>query len=337
MKQKTAFITGITGQDGFYLANFLLNKGYHVIGFVQGSAASRIKAASTLPAGIDLVYGDLSDSVSLMNILLRYKPAELYNFAAQSSPGDSWDLAIRTGEVTALGAHRLFEAVRQVHPTCRIYQASSSDMFGDVIETPQTESTPFNPVNPYAVAKIYAHQMVKVYRKSYGMYISCGILFNHESPRRGMNFISQKVTYGAACIKLDIQNSSLLNEQGEPIVKNGKLLLGNLDATRDWGYAGDYVEAMWLMLQQPHPDDFVIGTGQARTIRQLCEEAFSCVGLNWQDHVEVDTRFVRPTETGSTIANSNKAKKILGWEPRTSFSQLIQQMVQHHIENLTRG
>jgi GDPmannose 4,6-dehydratase len=234
-----------------------------------------------------------------------------------------------------LGAQSLFDAVRQLKPACRIYQASSSEMYGRVTQASQNELTPFNPVNPYAAAKVYSHHIARIYRESFKMFISCGILFNHESPRRGMHFITQKVSYAAACLKLGIQNSPILNEKGDPIVKNGKLSLGNLDAKRDWGYAGDYVEAMWLMLQQPIAEDFVIGTGQIKTIQELCETAFSHVGLDWQDYVVVDNRLVRPIETGATVADASKAKNILGWEPKKSFKNLIAELVDNHLKNLT--
>ena len=332
---KTALITGITGQDGSYLAELLIEKGYRVVGFGRKSSIIQPHSASHLQDRIEFVYGDLLDTASLVGAINEFQPHEIYNLASQSHPGESWNLSIETGEVTGLGAHRLFEAVRQIRPECRIYQASSSEMFGEVLQTPQNESTPFNPVNPYAAAKVYAHNIALIYRKSYGMYIACGILFNHEGPRRGMHFISQKVTYGAACVKLGIRNSPALNEEGEPIVKDGRLSLGNLDAKRDWGFAGDYVEAMWLMLQQSEPDVFVIGTGQIRTIRDLCRSAFHSVGLEWENYVTVDSRFVRPTETGPTVADAAKATGVLGWSPKTSFDDMIRTMVSHHLKSLS--
>jgi GDPmannose 4,6-dehydratase len=332
--KKTALITGITGQDGSYLAEFLLEKDYRVVGFGRKSSIIRPNNVSHLHGRIEFAFGDLSDTVSLIAAIQGCQPDEIYNLASQSRPGESWNLAIETGEITALGAHRLFDAVRQVKPDCRIYQASSSEMYGEVTETPQNERTPFNPVNPYAAAKLYAHNIARIYRKSYGTFIACGILFNHEGPRRDMHFITQKVTYGAACIKRGITDSPALNEEGEPIVRNGKLSLGNLDARRDWGFAGDYVEAMWLMLQQQEPDDFVIGTGQSRTIKDLCQAAFSCVGLDWRDYVVVDPRFVRPTETGPTVADGSKARRVLGWEPKTSFHDMILMMVEAHLAKL---
>lgn len=254
--------------------------------------------------------------------------------AAQSYPGESWRLPIHTGEITALGAHRLFEAVRQSKPDCKVYQASSSEMFGFVRAIPQNEDTPFNPANPYAAAKLYAHTIAKIYRHSFNMFIACGILFNHESPRRGIGFVSQKVTYAAACAKLGIKTSSDLNEEGEPIMKNGKVALGNLDAKRDFGFAGDYVEAMWLIMQQKTADDFVIATGVTHTMKELCEEAFSYVGLDYAKYVFTDPRFVRPTETGPLIGDFSKARKILGWQPKTSFKKLVAMMVDANLARL---
>lgn len=334
MMKKTALITGVTGQDGSYLAEFLLEKNYSVVGLSKNSRFIQSDNINHLHGKIAYVFGDLSDYASIYSAITQIKPDEVYNLASQSYPGESWNLAIETAKTNGLGAHLLFDTVRQIKPDCRIYQASSSEIFGEVIESPQNENTPFNPINPYAAAKLYAHNIAKIYRKSYNMFIGCGILFNHESPRRGMHFITQKVTYAAACIKLGIQNSSLLNERGEPIVKNGILSLGNLDAKRDWGFARDYVQAMWLMLQQEKPDDFVIGTGQIRTIRQLCETAFSYAGLDWQKYVQVDPFLARLTETGPTVADTTKAKTILGWESSTSFDELISLMVDHHIQKL---
>lgn len=334
LKGKAALITGITGQDGSYLAELLLDKGYRVIGLGRKTSLLQPNNISHLQGRIDLTYGDLVDTTSLVTAIQRYEPNEIYNLTAQSYPGESWRLAIETGEITGLGAHRLFDAVRQVKLDCRIYQASSSEMYGEVKQTLQNEDTPFNPMNPYAAAKLYAHNMARIYRKSYGLFIACGILFNHESPRRGMHYLTQKVTYGAACAKLAIRNSAVFNEEGEPIVKDGKLSLGNLDAKRDWGFAGDYVEAMWLILQQAEPDDFVIGTGHIRTIRDLCEAAYSCVGLDWRDHIVVDPRLLRPTETGPTVADASKARTILGWRPKKSFTKLIMEMIEAHVNKL---
>ncbi len=333
-EKKTALITGITGQDGSYLAEFLLHKGYRVVGLWRKSSATAPNNCGHLLGQVEFHYADLTDSPSLVEAVKKYQPHEIYNLASQSYPGESWRLPIHTGDVTGLGAHRLYEAVKQVKLDCKIYQASSSEMFGKVRQIPQDEDTPFEPMNPYAAAKLYAHTIARIYRESFQMFLACGILFNHESPRRGAHFITQKVTHGAACLKLGLRNSPVLNEEGEPIVKNGKLALGNLDAKRDWGYAGDYVEAMWMMLQQQTPDDFVIATGQTWSIRDLCRTAFEYVGLDWEKYVTVDPRFVRPTETGPLVGNPAKAEKVLGWKPRTTFPQLIAMMVDHHLAKL---
>jgi GDPmannose 4,6-dehydratase len=331
---KTALITGITGQDGSYLAELLVGKNYRVVGLSRRSSFSNSPNLSTLRGKIEFAYCDLLDTFSIAEAVRKYQPDEIYNLASQSYPSESWRLAIETAEINGIGAHRIYEAVRQVKPNCKIYQASSSEMYGTQLESPQDESTPFRPVNPYGAAKLYAHNLADIYVKSYDMFIACGILFNHESPRRGLHFLSQKVSYGAACLKLGITNSSDLNEEGDPIVKNGRIALGNLQSRRDWGFAGDYVEAMWLMLQQPKPVNFVIGTGELRTVEQLCETAFAFAGLRWQDHVEVDKRFFRLTETGATVANAAKAKSELHWEPRTSFRKLVGMMVDHQIHRL---
>ncbi|HSW68848.1 MAG TPA: GDP-mannose 4,6-dehydratase [Gammaproteobacteria bacterium] len=332
---KTALITGISGQDGSYLAELLLEKNYRVVGLVKNNHSNVSDNIKSFRDKIEFVLGDLSDVSAMYAAIQQTQPDEVYNLASQSYPGDSWRSAIETMRTNGLGAHILFDTIRQLKPDCRIYQASSSEMFGEVTESPQQENTPFHPVNPYAAAKLYAHNIAKIYRKSYNMFISCGILFNHESERRGTHFITQKVSYAAACLKLGIHHSPLLSEKGDPIVNNGKLLLGNLDANRDWGYARDYVKAMWLMLQHSTPDDFVIGTGKIRTIRQLCEAAFSYVGLDWEKYVQVDPRFVRPTDTGPTVANPSKAKELLGWEASLSFEDLIARMVDRHLEKLS--
>jgi GDPmannose 4,6-dehydratase len=334
MKQKTALVIGITGQDGSYLTEFLLAKNYQVVGLMRKTSAVPSSHVAHLANKIHIAYGDLLDTFSIAENIRSYQPDEIYNLAAQSYPGESWRLAIETAEITGIGAHRIYEAVRYVKPDCRIYQASSSEMFGTPTTVPQNEQTPFAPVNPYGAAKLYAHTMAQIYNTSYKLFIACGILFNHESPRRGIHFLTQKVAYGAACIKLGILNSPDLNEQGELIVKDGKIALGNLDAKRDWGFAGDYVEAMWMMLQHDKPDTYVIGTGEVRTVRQLCETAFSSVGMDWQKYVVVDPRFIRLTETGTTVADATKAKTELGWSPRTSFTDLVKMMVDHQIRQL---
>ena len=334
MKQRTAIVIGITGQDGSYLTEFLLAKNYQVVGLMRKTSAVPSSHIAHLANKIHIAYGDLLDTFSIAENIRSFQPDEIYNLAAQSYPGESWRLAIETAEITGIGAHRVYEAVRYVKPDCHIYQASSSEMFGTPTIVPQNELTPFVPVNPYGAAKLYAHTMAQIYRTSYKLFIACGILFNHESPRRGIHFLTQKVAYGAACVKLGILNSPDLNEQGKPIVKDGKIALGNLDAKRDWGFAGDYVEAMWMMLQHDKPETYVIGTGEVRTVRQLCETAFSSVGLDWQKYVVVDPRFIRLTETGNTVADASKAKTALGWLPRTSFTDMVKMMVDHQVQKL---
>jgi GDPmannose 4,6-dehydratase len=336
MKKKTALIIGITGQDGSYLTEFLLAKNYQVVGLMRKTSALPSSHIAHLANKIHFAYGDLLDTFSIAENIRSYQPDEIYNLASQSYPGESWRLAIETAEITGIGAHRVYEAVRYVKPDCRIYQASSSEMFGTPMVVTQNEQTPFAPVNPYGASKLYAHTMAQIYNTSYKLFIACGILFNHESPRRGLHFLTQKVAYGAACIKLGVLSSPDLNEQGEPIVKDGKIALGNLDAKRDWGFAGDYVEAMWMMLQHKKPDTFVIGTGDVRTVRQLCEEAFGGIGLDWSEHVVVDPRFIRLTETGNTVADATKAKTELGWSPRTSFSDMVKLMVEHQMRRLKK-
>jgi GDPmannose 4,6-dehydratase len=281
-----------------------------------------------------LIQADLLDPISLIDVLRRVNPDEIYNFASQSVPAESFKQPIHTAEITAIGAHRMLDATKEICPKAKFYQASSSEMYGWVREVPQNEETPFNPANPYAAAKLYAHNMARIYRKSYGMFTSCGILFNHESPRRALSFVTQKVTFSAACAKLGIKTSEYLNEEGEPIVKNGKVGMGNLDAKRDWGFAADYVEAAWLILQQKKPDDFVIGTGEIHTVEELCEEAFSYAGKNFKKYVVVDKRFIRPTETGPLVADSAKARKILGWKPKLKFKDLVRMMVDANIARL---
>ncbi len=332
--KKVALITGITGQDGSYLAEFLLKKGYTVAGTVRKTSNVRYDNIGHIQDELLLVQADLVDPISLRETMQKIKPDEIYNLASQSHPAESFRQPIHTAEITAIGAHRVLDAVLDVVPKSKFYQASSSEMFGWVREIPQNEETPFNPANPYAAAKLYAHAITRIYRSSYNMFAANGILFNHESPRRHLGFVTQKVTYAAACAKLGIKTSEHLNEEGEPIVKGGKVALGNLQAKRDWGYAGDYVEAMWLMLQQDEPDDFVIGTGETHTIQELCEEAYGYINLNWKDHVFVDERFVRPTETGPLVANPEKAKKILGWTPKTTFKELVHLMVDAQVARL---
>jgi len=332
---RKALITGITGQDGVYLARMLLDMDYKVVGFGRRSSILMRTDLKNLYDKIEFAYGDMVDAVDIADAIQHHQPDEIYNFAAQSAPGMSWAQSIETGEITGMGAHRLLEAVRRFKPDCRVYQASSSEMFGDVLQSPQSETTPFNPINPYAAAKVYAHQMAGIYRRSYNMFICCGILFNHESPYRAMKFLTQKVSYGAACAKLKIRDSKEINEEGEPIVKNGKLTLGNLDASRDWGHAKDYVRAMWSMLQRETPDDYTIGTGVLRSVRELCEVAYKHVNEDWREHVITDPRFMRPSDTGPTIADASKARNDLKWKAVTSFEEMVSEMVDSHISNLS--
>lgn len=321
MSKKTALITGITGQDGSYLAEFLLEKGYQVIGMVRRSSTVNFDRIAHIQehADLEIVQGDLLDQMSLVDILTEYQPGEVYNLAAQSFVPTSWKQPVLTGEFTALGVTRLLDAIRIVNPAIRFYQASSSEMFGKVQEVPQKETTPFYPRSPYGVAKVYGHWITVNYRESYNLFACSGILFNHESPRRGLEFVTHKVTHAAARIKLGLQE---------------ELALGNLEARRDWGYAGDYVRAMWLMLQQEEPDDYVISTGETHSVRELCEVAFSCLGLDYQDFVTIDQRFYRPAEVDLLIGDSSKGRKKLGWEPTVSFKELIEMMVDADMEVL---
>jgi GDPmannose 4,6-dehydratase len=309
----TALITGITGQDGSYLAELLLEKGYRVVGVVRRSSTTPYERIGHLVEKIELVSADLLDQHSLVEAMAGCKPDEVYNLAAQSFVQTSWTQPVLTGEFTGLGVTRALEAVRKAVPKARFYQASSSEMFGKVVESPQRETTPFYPRSPYGVAKVYGHWITVNYRESYDMFAVSGILFNHESPRRGLEFVTRKVTDAAARIKLGLAK---------------EVRLGNLDARRDWGFAGDYVEAMWRMLQQSEPDDYVIGTGQTWSVRQLCEIAFGCVGLDYREHVVQDERFFRPAEVDLLVADPTKAHTKLGWQPQVSFKQLIEMMVE---------
>ncbi|HOT90484.1 MAG TPA: GDP-mannose 4,6-dehydratase [Anaerolineae bacterium] len=312
MANRRALITGITGQDGSYLAEFLLEKGYDVIGLVRRTSTVTFTRIHHIQDKITLVSGDLLDQGSLIATLRDYRPQEVYNLAAQSFVPASWQQPVFTGEVTALGVTRMLEAIRTVDPTIRFYQASSSEMFGKVREVPQRETTPFYPRSPYGVAKVYGHWITVNYRESYNLFACSGILFNHESPRRGLEFVTRKVSYQVARIKLGLAD---------------KLALGNLDAKRDWGYAGDYVRAMWLMLQQDEPDDYVVGTGETHSVQELCEVAFAHVGLDWRDYVVQDPRFMRPAEVDLLVSDPRKARAKLGWEPQVTFKKLIEMMV----------
>jgi GDPmannose 4,6-dehydratase len=314
---RTALITGITGQDGSYLAELLLGKGYRVVGIVRRSSTTPYERISHLVDQVELLSADLLDQHSLVDAMQECKPDEIYNLAAQSFVQTSWTQPVLTGEFTALGVTRMLEAVRKAAPKARFYQASSSEMFGKVVETPQRETTPYYPRSPYGVAKCYGHWITVNYRESFGLYAVSGILFNHESPRRGLEFVTRKVTDGVARIKLGHQR---------------ELHLGNLDARRDWGFAGDYVDAMWRMLQQDEPDDYVVGTGETWSVRQLCEIAFECAGLNWEDHVVFDQKFMRPAEVDLLVADPSKAKRVLGWEPKVGFKELVQMMYDADLE-----
>ena len=309
---KRALITGITGQDGSYLAELLLDKGYDVVGMVRRSSTVNTERVAHLADSVEFVPGDLLDQASMIDVLAAHRPDEIYNLAAQSFVHTSFGQPVLTGETTALGVTRLLDAVRLVDPSIRCYQASSSEMFGHARQVPQTEDTPFHPRSPYGVAKVYGHWITINYRESYDLHASSGILFNHESPRRGLEFVTRKITHGAAAISLGLAD---------------ELRLGNLDAKRDWGFAGDYVEAMWLMLQQDQPDDFVICTGETHSVREFCELAFGRLGLNWEDHVVVDEAFLRPAEVDLLVGDSSKAAEHLGWKPQTGFADLVEMML----------
>ena len=322
MAQRRALITGITGQDGSYLAEFLLEKGYAVYGMVRRASTDHFERIAHLQDRVHLREGDLLDQLSLITLLHETEPHEVYNLAAQSFVPTSWAQPILTSEATALGVTRVLEAIRVVDRSIKFYQASSSEMFGKVRESPQHERTPFYPRSPYGVAKVYGHYLTVNYRESYGLFAVSGILFNHESPRRGRQFVTRKITNGAARIKHGLARD---------------LRLGNLDASRDWGYAGDYVEAMWLMLQQPMPDDFVIATGEMHSVRELCEIAFARVGLDWKRYVVVDEAHVRPAEVDSLIGDATKARTVLGWHQKVSFRELIEMMVDADVRALASG
>jgi GDPmannose 4,6-dehydratase len=314
-----ALITGITGQDGSYLAEFLLEKGYGVIGMVRRTSTLNFSRIEHVQDRITLVSGDLLDQVSLINILREHRPDEVYNLAAQSFVPTSWKQPVFTGDVTALGVTRMLEAIHTVDKDIRFYQASSSEMFGKVREVPQTEETPFYPRSPYGVAKVYGHWITVNYRESYGLHATSGILFNHTSPRRGLEFVLRKITYGVAKIALGLAD---------------QLALGNLDSKRDIGFAGDYVRAMWMMLQQPEPDDYVIATEETHSIREMCEAAFGYQDLDWQEYVVQDPRFMRPAEVDILIGNASKAHRQLGWEPTVSFDEMVHVMVDSDIHLL---
>lgn len=317
---KRAIITGVTGQDGSYLAELLLEQGYEVLGVVRRSSTVTFERIAHIQDRIETIYGDLLDQASLIELLREYRPQEVYNLAAQSFVPTSFSQPVLTGEVTALGVTRVLDAIRLVDPGIRFYQASSSEMFGKVVEVPQRETTPFYPRSPYGVAKVYGHWITVNYRESYDIHASSGILFNHESPRRGLEFVTRKITNAVANIKLG---------------RASELHLGNLDAQRDWGFARDYVKAMWLMLQQDTADDYVVATGETHTVREFCQLAFDRVGLDWEQHVVVDEKFFRPAEVDLLIGDPAKADKVLGWRPDTSFEDLVNLMVDADVDLLS--
>jgi GDPmannose 4,6-dehydratase len=321
--QKTALITGITGQDGSYLAELLLEKGYRVVGMTRRTSTEVHERIEHIVDKVEILSGDLLDQSSITSILNDVRPDEIYNLAAQSFVPASWSQPVLTGEFTALGVTRVLEAIRQVNPSIRFYQASSSEMFGNAVESPQTETTPFYPRSPYGVAKVYGHWITVNYRESYGLFACSGILFNHETPRRGKEFVTRKISDGVARIKLGFAK---------------ELRLGNLDAHRDWGFGGDYVRAMWMMLQQSEPDDYVIATGKTHSVRDFVRLAFEVAGLgSFEPYVVVDPRFVRPAEVDRLIGDASKAKRILGWEPEVGFEQLVAMMVESDIKRCERS
>lgn len=309
---KTALITGITGQDGSYLAEFLVSKGYRVFGMVRRTSSENLWRVHHLHDRIELVFGDLLDQNSLISALKQTEPDEVYNLAAQTFVPTSWNQPVLTGEFTGLGVTKMLEAVRFINPKIRFFQASSSEMFGSTGDFPQNEKTPFHPRSPYGAAKAYGHHMTVNYRESYGLFACSGILFNHESPRRGLEFVTRKISYGVGLIKHGIRRT---------------LTLGNVDARRDWGYAPEYVEAMWMMLQQDSADDYVIATGETHSVREFVERALTRAGLSWEDHVEFDPRLVRPAEVDKLVGDASKAKQVLGWKPTTRFAELVDLMV----------
>jgi GDPmannose 4,6-dehydratase len=318
---KRALITGITGQDGSYLAECLLSEGYEVIGMLRRSSTVNFERIAQIQDKLTLVSADVLDEVSIIEVLREHRPTEVYNLAAQSFVQTSWSQPVLTGEVTALGVTRVLDAIRLTDPEIRFYQASSSEMFGKVREVPQTEHTSFYPRSPYGVAKVYGHWITVNYRESYGLHASSGILFNHESPRRGLEFVTRKVTNGVARIKLGLDR---------------EIRLGNLEAKRDWGFAGDYVKAMWAMLQQDEPDDYVVATGETHSVKELCEVAFARAGLNYEDHVQIDERFIRPAEVDVLVGDATKAHEKLHWEARVDFAGLVEMMVDADLDALSK-
>jgi len=319
---KGALITGVTGQDGSYLAEFLLDQGYRVVGMVRRTSTINFDRIRHIQNDIEIAQGDLLDQMSLVDLLNEFQPDEVYNLAAQSFVPISWKQPVLTGEFTALGVTRMLDAIRTVNPKIKFYQASSSEMFGKVQEVPQNEKTPFYPRSPYGVAKVYGHWITVNYRESYHLFACSGILFNHESPRRGLEFVTHKVTHGVAKIKLGLAK---------------ELRLGNLEARRDWGFAGDYVKAMWRMLQQPQPDDYVVASGETHSVAELCDVAFGHVDLSYRDYVVQDPKYFRPAEVDLLVGDASKAGRVLGWEPSVTFTELIQKMVEADLEAIKNG
>jgi GDPmannose 4,6-dehydratase len=339
MPAKRALITGVTGQDGSYLSEFLLGKGYEVAGFLRSSSTGYMGNVTHLRGDMRFYRGDLNDDKSIESAVMDFQPDEIYNLGAEAAPAESFKRRVYTSDTNALGPLRVFEAalkLRNSGKDVRIYQASSSEMFGAPHEVPQTETTLLRPNNPYGAAKVLAHHNAHILRDgAEQLFISCGILFNHESPRRGMQYVTRKVTVGVACIANKVKNPPL-NELGRPIVsKNGKLDMGNMDAKRDWGYSKEYVEAMWMMLQQDKPDDFVIATGETHSVQELCEAAFRKAGLDWHDHVVVNQDLVRPLETGPLCGNPAKAQRVLGWQPQVKYEELIGLMVEADLQKFS--
>lgn len=333
---KKAFITGITGQDGSLMAEFLLEKNYQIFGFARHESWLKCQLPLEVKNQIHVVYGDMSNGVDIVTALSHSMPDEIYNLASQSRPSESWNRAAETLLINGTGAILLFEAVRAMCPKARVYHASSSEMFGRVSMAAQHEQTPFDPMSPYAASKVYAHHMARIFRESYGLFIASGILFNHESERRPLHFVTQKIAHGAACAALNMLESPFINECGLPIVQHGKLALGNLDVARDWGYAKDFVRAMWLILQQEKANDFVIGTGKLHTLKELCEIAYASVGKDWREYVISDPALIRPLDTQLTFADASLAARMLDWQPSITFEEMVRNMVYSQI-NLLGG
>ena len=333
---RKALITGITGQDGQLLCELLLSKGYRVAGVARRPVTlSSLGLVGQVEDRFQSITGDLGDPATVEAAIRDFQPDELYNLASQSSPALSWTLPVETARISALGAHLVFDAVRLLHPACRVFHASSSEVLGGAAGALLNETAPLAPTNPYAISKAFAQSMAQAYRQRYGLFISCGILFNHESPRRGMSFITQKVALGAACAACGLITSGERDELGEPVVSQGRIRLGNLDAARDWAFAGDIVEAMWLTLQHHEAGDFVLGTGHLHTVRDLCFAAYAAVGKDWREHVDTDPRFLRSADI-ARAADISKATFLLGWRPTTSFEQMVGDMVRSHVDRLSR-